>query len=414
MKNLLAENMLRFGVKNLNDKSKKRIELILEQSSLIPNYNASNPSPDMLPAPTIGKMAGKISRSMSKKAEEVNKNLQSQLQELTSHPAYTVLITALGNSVTATAQTWCWKLTHDVRLGFLNQTQEWLNTKEGRRALKKQNKLPIIADITRSGKGKKEIPAEPQPDIPGFEIPLDIAGKTVYKDNSIEIDSSLQQAIDQWVSNLQQQMESAKQANPNATITCVSAEIASSCSRLRNTKQAEGMTWNQLSKARAENVYKIITSRLQEIGVVISPQITKTLKGGYNGDGSSGPDPANKFTFDTGTKTTAMRYSKTGGELEGLSGPDANRYGADRYGKLLSTQAESHQYKFCTALIKFIVAAPGQEEPIKPEIIRLRGYELNLRSKFDTSGAGTRRFPVIKFKTPVNVVKNRLDACFVF
>lgn len=112
---LLSENLLRFGVKNLSESSMK---VLLEQSSMLPNFKYGE-NPDMLPAPQIGKMAGVLSNTQNEKATEVNKNLQSQLQELQSHPAYKVLITALGKwHLTTNTRIWCWKLSHDVRMEF--------------------------------------------------------------------------------------------------------------------------------------------------------------------------------------------------------------------------------------------------------------------------------------------------------
>jgi hypothetical protein len=408
MKNILVENMLRFGVKNLSESSMK---VLLEQSLMLLNFKYGE-NPDMLPAPQIGKMAGKLTNTQNEKAAEVNKNLQSQLQELQSHPAYKVLITALGDSgyVTQNTKIWCWKLSHDVRKAFLDQTQEWLSTKEGQRALKKQNKLPILAHLARGESEKKVTPGEPQPGFPGFTAPLSIAGATVYKDNSIEIDSALQQEIDRWVSEVQAAINEAKQVNPNATIECVKVDIASSCSRLRNTGAYEGKTWNQLSQDRANNVYNILSAKLKEIGVTMSPKITKVLRGGYNGDGTSGPDPSKDFTLRSGQNTNQMGWSKTGAERQSGKAADSERY-VGNYGTLLKSSQESDRYKFCVANVDFIIKAPDGEEPTKPTVEYFRGYTLTLSTKFDTSGAGTQKFPTPKFTRDRNNTSNILTRC---
>lgn len=408
MKNILIENMLRFKVKNLSDPSMK---VLLEQLSKLKDFKYGE-NPDMLPAPELGKMSGVLTKTQNAKAAEVNKNLQSQLQELKAHPAYNVLINALGNSGHTKLNTniWCWKLSHDVRKEFLDQTQEWLNTEEGKRALKKQNKLPIIAQLDRDKGDKKVIPGTQQPVLPAFKAPLSISGTNVYEDNSANIASALDQEIDRWLSEVQLAIKMAKQVNPNATIECVKMDIASSCSRLRNTN---GQTWEQLSQARANNVYNILSAKLKEIGVTISPEFTKVLRTGYNGDGSSGPDPANNFTFNSGKTTTTMGYSKTGGETEPLSGPDQDRF-VGEYGKLLSTQAESHQYKFCIASIEFQIKASDLERLTKPTVEYSRGYTLTLDTKSDTSNVRIKKFPVPDFKRKETEVKRRLDICPVF
>lgn len=288
-----------------------------------------------------------------------------------------------------------------------------MSTKEGKRALKKQNKLPILAHLARGESEKVETPVESQPGMPGFTAPLSISGATVYKDNSIEIDSALQQEIDRWVSEVQAAIDGAKQINPNATIECVKVDIASSCSRLRNTGAYEGKTWKQLSQDRANNVYNIISAKLKEIGVTMSPKITKVLRGGYNGDGTSGPDPSKDFTLRSGQTTNQMGWSKTGAERQSGNTSDLERY-VGNYGTLLKSSQESDQYKFCIANADFIIKAPNQERPTEPTVEYFRGYTLTLKTKFNTSGAGTKKFPTIRFKRDKNKVKVRLDACPIF
>lgn len=327
-----------------------------------------------------------INNKEQTKVESQNPNFDTQLSELKKNPAYKPLMEKLDSDEKRIFYLY---LTQVSRLQFLTQTLEFLRSFTKKRKLERQiaknqnytgeeNLYNWEADLVAGDVVKTKTPAAP---VSGgnsmeIEIPLEVAGKTVYKENSTEPDVTLIQSIDKWVADAKAQIDEVKLDNPDATVQLISIDIASSCSRLRNTGDYEGKTWNDLSKDRAERVYQLMTQRLSEIGVGLDPSLQKVLRGGYNGDGSSGPDPSNRFTFYDGKTTNGMSYSKTGADK--LSGPD-NKRQKFTYGELLTTQLESDQYKFCLVLAKIKITANQKGlEPMKPTVTKSQGYSLQL------------------------------------
>jgi hypothetical protein len=371
---------------------------------------------------------------IKKKYETKNPNLNAQLNELKSNPAYKLLMEKLDNEDKKIFYAF---LTQKSRLEFLKITLNFLQSFTKKRKLQKElEKNPNYtgvnelygwnADILVGDQTKQviEVKLEDDFEIKEYQIPLDVAGQTVYKDNSTEPDAALITAIDEWVEELKSTIEFEKQDNEAQVIVeCTKIDIASSCSRLRNTGEVyEGKTWNQLSKDRAERVYTILVSKLQELGVVLSPSIQKILRGGFNGDGTSGPDPSKSFTLRSGKRALNMSYSKTGAEK--LSGPDEKRFGADKYDGLLKSSQESDKYKFCIAMADIIIKVrkSDQPDPLKPSTLYYQGYSIVLnpeykpikykklknkkgryRHKGGNGGGGTKtRQPFIIFKKLVN------------
>jgi hypothetical protein len=329
-----------------------------------------------------------ITAKQEKQMLAKNPNLDNQVMELRQSPAYKPLIDKIKGD-TEMMKIFFFYLNQASRLQFLKQTLDFLQSFTKKRQLEKQlaknenytgeeNLYNWEAKLVAGDIVKTKTPASTAQggDAIEIEFPLEVAGKTVYKDNSNEPDATLIQAIDNWIADAKAQIDDIKATNPTATVQLVSIDIASSCSRLRNTGDYEGKTWNQLSKDRGERVYQLMTQKLAAIGVGLNPSLEKVLRGGYNGDGSSGPDPANKFTFYDGKTTNGMSYSKTGAEK--LSGPDSQRQ-VFSYGSLLSTQLDSDQYKFCIVIAKIkITANQGGIEPVQPTITKSQGYSLEL------------------------------------
>lgn len=317
-----------------------------------------------------------------------NPNLDNQVQELRQNAAYKPLIEKI-KSDTEMMKIFFFYLSQASRLQFLKQTLDFLRSFTKKRKLERavrknekytgeENLYGWTAELAAGDIVNTKNPAAPNTggDSIEIEIPLEVAGKTVYKDNSNEPDVSLIQAIDTWIADAKAQIDVIKADNPGATAQLVSIDIASSCSRLRNTGDYEGKTWNQLSNDRAEKVYQLMTQKLSSIGVGLDPTLQKVLRGGYNGDGSSGPDPSNNFTFYDGTKTNGMSYSTTGADK--LSGPD-NKRQKFTYNKLLSTQLESDPYKFCLVIAKIKITANQKgTEPMEPTVTKSQGYSLKL------------------------------------
>ena len=382
----------------------------------------------------------KPSSSTQKKIKKANPRFDAQLAELKKHPAYTTMVKKMDKGED---EIFFEILTQESRKVFLDKTLEFLrsftNKRKLKRKLKKDPNFTGIEsrklynwslDIKQGKLNKEKIPVEVIDNVQTLEvdIPLYVEGKTVYKDNSTEPDKALLDEIKKWVSDVKSKFDEVKADYPDATATCSSIDIASSCSRLRNTGDYDGKTWKQLSKDRAERVYKILTEQLKSIGITVSPDISKVLRGGTNPqqDGSSGPDPAKKFIFDSGKKTPGMSYSTTGAVA--LYGSDKDRF-VGEYGKLMSSQAESHQYKFCSALAKIIIKAKAEEDdkPLLPSVIYNKGYSILLRptykpikfkgkpskNRYKPKGGGSRpNKPHVNNKR--KKVKNKMIKCFEF
>jgi hypothetical protein len=378
----------------------------------------------------------KPSSNIQKKIKKANPNFDSQLSELKKHPTYKLMVGRMDRNED---KIFFEILTQESRKVFLDKTLEFLRSFTNKRKLERkikkdpnftgiESKKLYNWDLTiKKGKLNKEtIPVEVVDNIQSveLEIPLYVQGKTVYKDNSAEPAESLVNEIKRWVGEVKSKIDVIKQNYPNTIAECIEVDIASSCSRLRNTGEYDKKTWNQLSKDRAERVYGILIGELGSIGVTVSPEITKVLRGGKNGNGSSGPDAAKKFVFDNGKKTTSMSYSTTGADQ--LYGPDKDRF-VGEYGKLMSSQAESHQYKFCSALAKVMIKAKIDEgvEPLKPETIYNKGFSIVLmptykpikfkgkpsKNSYKPKGGGKNKTHVVVKRKKV---KNNMTKCFEF
>ena len=328
--------------------------------------------------------------------KKMNPNFDKQLSELKQHPAYKPLIEKIkdnGDAMTI----FYFQLIQSSRIAFLNKTLDFLRSFTKKRKLQKRVEddpnytgedelYNWEADIVKGDETKTIVPIETKNNVnyQTFNVPLQVGGKTVYVDNSTEPDVSLIDAINKWINDAKMVIDEAKTVNPNVSVELSKIDIASSCSRLRNTGNYEGQTWAKLSADRAERVYGIIVNELQNIGVTVSPSIEKVIRGGYNGDGSSGPDPSKKFLFDNGKSTNGMGYSTDGSDK--LSGPDSQRkvqIGSYNYGQLLSTQEESHQYKFCIVIATIIISSKNEGvKPLQPDAIYTKGYSLKLEPKY--------------------------------
>ena len=90
------------------------------------------------------------------------------------------------------------------------------------------------------------------------------------------------------------------------------------------------------------------------------------------------------------------------------------------YGKLLGTQEESHQYKFCLANASIIIKAKSEGEvPVQPEVIFYNGFSIVLEPaykyqnyKFKKSSGGGKYHT--KSINQLSKIKNIFSKCFTF
>jgi hypothetical protein len=423
-KYLLNEQVSQTIEKDLNGKSKKTIELVIEQ-----DVNQSDGKyGDVLYSgddywsryAEERKALYKINNNpLYKDIDESihNKLVRKWSNELTAIGNYPLFLEGMKKHHTNNAKYWFEQLTQDSRISFLTYFNEWFNNQKPRIQKKiLKEKVDLDIKIIRGKPGTTELPGEAGGEtIEPLKLPLNpIAGKDTYKDNEFALGTTLNAEIDRWAKELQMVIDQLKEDNPNRElqVKCTHLEIASSCSRLRNTMEPP-ITWLELSKKRAELVQQNMISKLQGIGVVIPSDILVVLKGGTNDDGTSGPDPSNNFKFDSGKSVTNMRYSDDG--KTPLSGADSKRQ-LNGYPNLLSSQAESHKYKFCAAWAEFEVTSPGGEEPPKPGLITNRGYTIEIKWVGEIPGGKIRlgKFNTSNFKTTLAKATGITDVCNTF
>lgn len=284
-------------------------------------------------------------------------------KELDEYPddIYEKFLIALNNGRNNTNwKFWYQDLTQDTRKVFLKQFQDWVSSGDkqlkkliGEEGLKNKN-WKIKADISKGKKGdvttKGEVPA-----APAEPLDFDLVGKNTFIDNVSDISPDMQTKIDEFIKDITPQIKELQ--SEKVKVNCDKLDVAASSSRVRNTEGAKDLTWSQLSEQRANKVYEEIYRRLEELGVTLT-NVNKVLRGGTNDDGTSGPDPSNNYKFDSGKSTTNMQYSDDG--ITPLSGVDSKRQ-LNGYPNLLSSQAESHQYKFC--IVEVVLSSLREDDP---------------------------------------------------
>ncbi len=444
LEKLLAENLLRFRVKNLNN-----LEEQSPSSQSVTQSQGKSKSIYENPDIVFDTDYLKASKFLQKRItagvppdnpDPINPNYETQISELKAHPAYKSLLTKMSeeNSAETQMKIFYYRLTQESRLKFLDQALEFFRSFTKKRKLAKA----LEADPNYTGvdklynfdvdlnvdKNVQRFKIE-QEDDPGNEIqfqaidiPLDVVGATTYVDMSTQPGPALQSAIEAWTKQVADTLAAAKQLNPKAVATCSNIEIASSCSRLRN---STNITWLQLSQGRAVEVQKILIGKLKELGVLFKPDMVRMLRGGTNStaDGTSGPNPGKingtQFTIsETGAKNSVLKATKQ----------NINMFGTPH-----TTREEYDQYKFCKAAVKIIIKADDvfvDEVPLQPQYTYSRGYTLELapryyskpikklkpkKSRYKGGGSSTKYKP-IKNKTSNKAkrVRSQMTKCAAF
>lgn len=443
MKNILAENMIRFRVKNLSEST---ICFLLEQNAE-QNVTADQldyingpveqrfKNPDTIPVPADQSWASSIS-TKAENLTEKNENTRAGEQQtaLAAHAGYDFLMNALAQkNQIVNATFWFLGLTQETRIALLDQTVAYMNqnggfTKQLKNFEKEKGKFPVTALITKGAKTKTTTQQQKLPAIKPIKIPFERSGGGTYTDNSYDPGPDLQTTINQWTTDVQNALNAARAVNPGTTATCTLIEVATSCSRLRNTGKFKDETWASLSEARASRVYEILAGNLSQLKVQIAAN-AKSLKGGWNGDGSSGPDPAQTYTFNrvnpegerTSSKTTGMGYSTDGanrypkeddagpGRKNTYTTPDGEKTG------LLQNDNEADQHKWCMVNVVIEITAPGVDQLTKPGVIEARGYSV----EFSTNMQDVYTFKLNDFEYTVTggdpaTIERKLNICPAF
>lgn len=193
-----------------------------------------------------------------------------------------------------------------------------------------------------------------------------------FPDNKSKTNSLFDEEVKRWI----QQVRGAAQkvtGNANAKFCVIDMYIATSCSRIRNRGDYEGVTWKKLAEDRCNNAYKTLLGHLVADGHFLNIEGTDSPENysevwptmnfeGENGDGSSGPDPSSTLG---GSKW--FNSSFDGSAIESPGKADKDRKG---YPNLLKTKEESNEYKYLVICVDLILINPAlkPDEPENKEI----------------------------------------------
>jgi len=153
---------------------------------------------------------------------------------------------------------------------------------------------------------------DPEP-IPPIEIPKELTGTRDLFDDELEgsfFKNNLwkNEPASYNTKNLEaiklafEHLESIIDADINSEGTLIERiDVIASASRLRNTESSEGLSWLELGKNRTKTITQAIIDRVKKLEdsdekdlKLITDKI-KISYFGYNGDGTSGPDPLKNY-----------------------------------------------------------------------------------------------------------------------
>lgn len=348
MKNILLENMLRFGTKNINSiKLKDLLEQVTEGAE----------QPYMSLKLEAQRFIGDTIKAATKttKNAELERELESEYSEV-----YTQLITNFTTADTyITPRIWYLKLNQDARKLFLNSLRTYLE---------KNKKLKFVIKLAQ---GKIDITKKEPDEISTDPIILpasvDLSGNDVFIDNESVVTNAIKSAIDVEVSKL----ASLIKDNPSAKWKLKRLTVAASASRFRNTKNAANLTWAQLSEARANNAAKYFVNAIEPLGIDVSSNFELITGGGYNGDGTSGPNP--------GKDPDGNQYAiSSNGRFKDLVKPG---YDINEKGAPLASKDEYDRFKFI--LISADIVPYDKQNPVYPEpgFFKSRNYTMAILPK---------------------------------
>jgi hypothetical protein len=383
-KKLLAENMLRFGTKNLSDALKDKLqEQVTQQVGGEKQiYSISDAEAAILKInPNAVNKINKNANTTSVETDDVKTNQSSawrkELVDKFGQERYNQFMESLakqgGSSPTTTTNVniWFTQLTQESRIAFLTQFDAYIKALKTR----KQDDDYLV----RLAKGKvtrEKITVPGEEPLPPITLAIDVRGKDVFVDNQSTITPMIQQAIDQLISDVKLAMLAVQGSDAKVTVTELS--IAASSSRFRNTKEAGAKTWAQLSKERGANAQKAIVDQLTALGITVPANVI-TLKGGLNPskDGTSGPNPPRPYAL-----------SPDGISID--TSPDPELKKRNEYGATLATKEAYDDYKFlvvtCIAEVTYAITAPV----IVPDEVASRGYNMLITAY---KKPGTIKFP---------------------
>jgi hypothetical protein len=326
--------------------------------------------------------------------------------ENTYGDTYKKLLLALSKSPNKVnnGKFWFLFLTQETRKDFLTKFSEWVNSKEITKIVKKKPdkvQAKIVKGKINKETEKGEI-SSPEPQ----SFMFDLEGKNTFIDNVSDISPDMKIRIDDFIKEITPKVQLT--LNRKGVVTCDKIDVAASSSRFRNTEGAKDLTWAQLSEQRANKVYEEIYRRLSELGVKFKDN-HKVLRGGENGDGTSGPNPGKN---DEGQQYT---ISKDGTYENTLKTKNEYEENINKYGEPHNTKEEYDQYKFC--IVNVEVSGFESEDPDPfVNVVTSREYSIEFKIGEDLGKSKVRKFKPTTWTTPSNRGKKgpSLTDCPIF
>jgi hypothetical protein len=400
LEKILAENMLRFRTKNLSDALRKKlIEQTVTQT--VPTQPGAPSNGYLITDEDAAQLGLDSSASLIKSLNKQINNSpietddartdqstawRTELVNKFGQERYNQLLQSMARSTQKSSNNikiWFNELTQESRLQFLTQFDMYIT------ALKKRKQDDEYK--VEFGKGKiqrEKIIPQGAPTIPPIKLYIDLNSKDQFVDNQSAITPAIQAAIDQLVADVKANQVAL--AGTDASFKVTSLKIASSSSRFRNTGVAANLSWADLSRARANNVKQSLITQLTALGVAV-PESVVELKGGTNGDGTSGPQPG---IIDNGSGKMVQAALSTDGKYNNVISDPAeikkviNSFPTTSPSAPNATKDMYEQYKFllveCTLEATYEIKIPVADE------IASRGYSMLITAY---KRPGTIKFP---------------------
>lgn len=376
---------------NLHESATKR-QYLSEQDSKL--NEPMMPTEDDLSL--FGGNSKSIGRILQNRFRDNQKNLQLSIDRRNDlitkfGDNYVKFLQALSNQSgnALDVRMWFLDLTQEDRVNFIKSFIEWSENSD--RRVKKiaqesglKTKIGKITANIEKGKLTRSSVKTPAPEPTPFNQIFSLSGEKTFIDNKSDITPDVRARIDSYVEYVKEMMSKIK-----GQYICRKIDVAASSSRFRNTGEAKDLTWAELSKQRADKVYQELYSRLSEIGVKFTNN-HKVLRGGKNGDGTSGPNP--------GKNNEGVQYaiSKDGTFNNVYSRKELNSSIINEFGKPLVSKGEYDKYKFMIFEVDIIVKTKFIGEPVT-EVIMGREYSVEFKVSWTQKQP---RIPGGGFKTP--------------
>jgi hypothetical protein len=207
-----------------------------------------------------------------------------------------------------------------------------------------------------------------------------------FEDNTAVITDAFKAEVEGFIQSIKQAAVNAKIQNPEYFVLQMS--ISTSSSRFRNSEQAANLTWAQLSEQRARAAQDYMTQAFEAAGIKLgtSPngkQQTKYVINakGENGDGSSGPNPPGDpalgpvYAFNTDGRGTWDCVNTKNQQV--CTYKDRNKFGQPHKTK---AEYDVHKYLICTVdlVLKntFPSTTPPTETPPTQQEIKGNVYDI--------------------------------------